>query len=111
VTYAEKIVPSETRIDWSRPAPEVHDRIRGLSPYPGAWFEVEIGGKRERIRALRSTLAEVSGAPATVLDDHLTIACGEGAVRLTQVQRAGRKTMTADEFLRGVPLGVGVTLR
>jgi methionyl-tRNA formyltransferase len=56
-------------------------------------------------------LAEVSGAPATVLDDHLTIACGEGAVRLTQVQRAGRKTMTADEFLRGVPLGVGVTLR
>ena len=92
MTYAEKIAPSETRIDWSRPAPEVHDRIRGLSPYPGAWFEVEIGGKRERIRALRSTLAEVSGAPATVLDDHLTIACGEGAVRLTEVQRAGKKT-------------------
>ena len=86
-------------------------RIRGLSPYPGAWFEVEIGGRRERIRALRPSLAEVSGAPATVLDDHLTIACGDGAVRLNEVQRAGRKTMTADEFLRGVPLRAGVTLR
>ena len=110
VTYAEKIEPGETRIDWSRPSPELHDMIRGLSPYPGAWFEIELNGRTERVRALRSTLAEISGAPGTVLDDHLTIACGEGAVRLTEVQRAGRKTMTADEFLRGVPLRAGVTL-
>ncbi|MGA7457259.1 MAG: methionyl-tRNA formyltransferase [Methyloceanibacter sp.] len=110
VTYAEKIEPGETRIDWSRPAPEVHDMIRGMSPYPGAWFEVELKGRKERVRALRSTLAEISGAPSSVLDDHLTIACGERAVRLTEVQRAGKKTMTADEFLRGVPLRAGTTL-
>lgn len=111
VTYAEKIDPGEKRIGWSRPAPEVHDRIRGLSPYPGAWFEVDINGKRERIRALRSTLVEVSGAPSTVLDEHLTIACGEGAVRLTEVQRAGKRPMTVDEFLRGVKLAPGMALR
>ena len=110
VTYAEKIGPGETRIDWSRPAPEVHDMIRGLSPYPGAWFEVGINGKGERIKALRSTLAEVSGAPGTVLDEHLTIACGEGAVRLTEVQRAGKKPMRSDNFLRGVPLHAGTKL-
>ena len=110
VTYAEKIDPAETRIDWARPAPEVHDMIRGLSPYPGAWFEVGINGKSERIKALGSTLAEVSGAPATLLDDHLTIACGEGAVRLTEIQRAGKKPMTADRFLRGVPLRAGMKL-
>jgi methionyl-tRNA formyltransferase len=110
VTYAEKIAPAETRIDWSRPAPEVHDMIRGLSPYPGAWFEIVLKGRKERVRALRSTLAEISGTPATMLDDHLTIACGEGAVRLTEVQRAGKKPMTAEEFLRGVPLGAGARL-
>jgi methionyl-tRNA formyltransferase len=107
VTYAEKIAPAETRIAWSRPAPELHDMIRGLSPYPGAWFELELNGRKERVRALRSTLAEISGAPGAVLDDHLTVACGEGAVRLTEVQRAGRKPMTAEEFLRGVKLAPG----
>lgn len=106
-TYAKKIDPAETRIDWSRPAHEVHNLIRGLSPYPGAWFEVDIGGKRERIKALRSTLIETSGTPGSVRDDHLTIACGEGAVRLIEVQRAGRRPMTAEDFLRGVPLGSG----
>ena len=110
VTYAQKIASGETRIDWSRPAPELHDMIRGLSPYPGAWFEIALQGRKERVRALRSTLAEVSGAPASVLDDHLTIACGEGAVRLTEVQRAGKKPMTADEFLRGVKLRPGTML-
>jgi methionyl-tRNA formyltransferase len=110
VTYAEKIDPAETRIDWSRSAPEVHDMIRGLSPFPGAWFELELKGRKERVRALRSTLAEVSGAPASVLDEHLTIACGEGAVRLTAVQRAGRKPMAAEEFLRGAKLRAGTTL-
>jgi methionyl-tRNA formyltransferase len=111
VTYAAKIEPAETRIDWSRPAPEVHDMIRGLSPYPGAWFEMSLNGKTERVRALRSTLAEISGTPGVLLDEHLTIACGEGAVRLTEVQRAGKKPMQADEFLRGAPLCVGSTLR
>jgi methionyl-tRNA formyltransferase len=104
VTYAEKIDPAETRIDWSRPAREVHNLIRGLSPYPGAWFEVDLNGKRERIKALRSTLAEDSGAPGALLDENLTIACGQGAVRLVEVQRAGKRPMSAEDFLRGAAL-------
>jgi methionyl-tRNA formyltransferase len=107
VTYAEKIAPSETQIDWSRPAPEVHNFIRALSPHPGAWFEMAGGGKTERVRALRSTLADISGTPGTVLDEHLTVACGEGAVRLAEVQRAGKRPMTAEDFLRGAKLGPG----
>jgi methionyl-tRNA formyltransferase len=107
VTYAGKIEPKETRIDWSRPAGEVHNRIRGLSPYPGAWFEAEIGGKRERIRALRSTLAAGGGTPGMVLDDALTVACGEGALRLTELQRAGKRPLPAADFLRGVTLPAG----
>ncbi|MBM3545188.1 MAG: methionyl-tRNA formyltransferase [Alphaproteobacteria bacterium] len=110
ISHADKIVPAETRIDWQRPAPEVHNFIRGLSPHPGAWFEVTLNGKPERIRALRSQIVEISGTPGTVLDDHLTIACGEGAVRLTQVQRAGRRPMPAGDFLRGVTLGTGTTV-
>lgn len=109
-TYAKKIDPAETRIDWSRPAPDVHNLIRGLSPFPGAWFELEINGKRELIKALRSTLVELGGTPGSVLDDHLTIACGEGAVRLTEVQRAGRRPMPADDFLRGVALRAGAAV-
>ena len=104
VTYAEKIDPAQTRIDWSRPAREVHNLIRGLSPYPGAWFEVDLNGKRERIKALRSTLAEDSGAPGALLDQNLTIACGQGAVRLVEVQRAGKRPMSAEDFLRGAAL-------
>lgn len=103
-TYASKIEASETRIDWSRPASELHNQIRGLSPHPGAWFEVELNGKRERVKVLRSTLAKGSGAPGMLLDDRLAIACGEGALRLTEVQRAGKRPMAADEFLRGVHL-------
>lgn len=101
VSYADKIEKSETRIDWSHPASEVHNRIRSLSPWPGAWFELQASGKRERIKALASTLAEGSGAPGTLLDQQLTIACGEGAVRLLRVQRSGKKPMEAEEFLRG----------
>lgn len=103
VTYAKKLDKNETRIDWSRPAPEVHNHIRGLSPFPGAWFEIERGHEKEeklRVRALRSTLAQGSGKPGTVLDG-LTIACGDGAVKLLEVQRAGAKPMKAEEFLRG----------
>ncbi|MCJ7787313.1 MAG: methionyl-tRNA formyltransferase, partial [Methyloceanibacter sp.] len=109
-TYAEKIDTSETRIDWRQPAPEAHNLIRALFPHPGAWFEVTLNGKTERVRALRSKLADVSGTPGTILDDHLTIASGDGSVRLTQVQRAGKRPMLAADFLRGVKLGTGATV-
>jgi methionyl-tRNA formyltransferase len=110
VTYAEKIDPAETRIDWSWPAREVHNLIRGLSPYPGAWFEIDLNGKPERIKALRSTLANGSGAPGLALDNKLTIACGEGAVRLVEVQRAAKRPMSADDFLRGATIAHGTVL-
>jgi methionyl-tRNA formyltransferase len=110
VNYAHKLDPAETRIDWSLAARDVHNLIRGLSPCPGAWFEVDLTGKTERIRALRATLAPGQAAPGTVLDDRLTVACGEGAVRLTEVQRAGKKPLPPEEFLRGVELRAGMTL-
>jgi len=103
VTYAEKISKEETRIDWSRPANEVHNHIRGLSPFPGAWCEINGG----RVKVLRSTMAAGSGGPGTVLDDRLAIACGSGAVRLIQVQAAGRQAMSGDDFLRGTPVKSG----
>jgi len=108
VTYAEKITNTETRIDWAKPWNEVHNHIRGLSPFPGAWFAR--GGVR--VKALRSTKGEgqinLNAVPGTALDDKLTIACGTGAVRLTQVQRAGKQPMSAEDFLRGTPLKAGV---
>jgi methionyl-tRNA formyltransferase len=104
VTYAEKISKAETRIDWSKPWQQVHNHIRGLSPFPGAWFELD----GVRVKALRSTRGDGAGAPGTALDDALTIACGDGAVRLVQVQRAGKQPMGADEFLRGTPVAKGV---
>jgi len=103
VTYAAKIGKDETRIDWRKPWREVHNHIRGLSPFPGAWFELD----RVRVKALRSTKGDGAGAPGTVLDSRLTIACGEGAVRLGQVQRAGKQPMQAEEFLRGTPVKLG----
>jgi methionyl-tRNA formyltransferase len=106
-TYASKIAPAETRIDWLRPARDVHNLIRGLSPHPGAWFELELNGRRERIKALRSSLTDGNGPPGTVLDDSLTIACGQGAVRLTEVPRAGKRPMSAQDFLRGVTIAPG----
>ncbi len=109
-TYAKKIDKSETRIVWSKPAKDVHNHIRGLSPDPGAWFEGDLGKGLERVRVLRSTLAEGSGAPGTVLDDRLTVACGEGAVRLVTAQRAGRGALAVDDFLRGTPVTVGASL-
>jgi methionyl-tRNA formyltransferase len=101
-TYAAKIDKSETRIDWSKDAAAVHNRIRGLSPDPGAWFEADLGKGPERIKVLRSTRAEGSGAPGTVLDEALAIACGSGAVRLVELQRAGKGPMKAADFLRGL---------
>ncbi|HEY9010379.1 MAG TPA: methionyl-tRNA formyltransferase [Devosia sp.] len=100
VTYARKIEKSEARIDWSRPAAEVHNHIRGLSPLPGAWFELKLNGQPTRVKALRSTLADGSGAPGTI-GENLTIACGQGAVRLVTVQREGKGAMDAATFLRG----------
>src|SRR6201999_990440 len=85
VTYAAKIDKGESRIDWDQPWQAVHDHCRGLSPFPGAWFELP-GDPPARVKVLRTTRGEGSGAPGTVLDEHLTIACREGAVRLVQVQ-------------------------
>jgi methionyl-tRNA formyltransferase len=102
VTYAEKIDKSETRIDWSRSAVEVHNHIRGLCPDPGAWFAARLGRSDERVKVLRSTRAEGGGSPGSVLDGNLTIACGSGAVRLIELQRAGRQPMKAADFLRGL---------
>jgi methionyl-tRNA formyltransferase len=110
ITYAAKIGKDDTRIGFARPAREVHNQVRGLSPAPGAWFEVETGGKRERVRALRSALAAGSGPPGTILDGALTVACGEGAVRFLELQRAGRGPMPAEAFLRGFPLAPGARL-
>ena len=114
VTYAEKIDKAEARIDWSRPAREVHNHIRGLSPFPGAWTEIGLGAQNVkgsvRVKVLRSALAEGSGAPGTVLDDGLTIACGEAAVRLVRVQRAGKGVQETDEFLRGNRVEAGAVL-
>ena len=110
VAYAAKISKEETRIDFSRPAGDVHNHIRGLSPFPGAWFELAIAGRAERIKVLGSQKVEGTGAPGTVLDDALTIACGEGAVRPTRLQRAGGKALPAAEFLRGTPIAAGTRI-
>jgi methionyl-tRNA formyltransferase len=110
VTYAKKIDKAEARIDFAAGAHEVHNLIRGLSPSPGAWFEAGIDGRRERIKVLRATFVDGSGAPGMVLDDALTIACGSGAVRLIELQRAGKKPMSAAEVLRGFPLPAGTQL-
>jgi methionyl-tRNA formyltransferase len=100
-TYANKIDKNETRIDWTKPWQSVHDHCRGLSPFPGAWCEIVSAG---RVKVLRTTKGVGGGEPGRVLDDRLTIACGEGSVRLVELQRAGRQPMSAEEFLRGTPI-------
>jgi methionyl-tRNA formyltransferase (EC 2.1.2.9) len=110
VLYAAKIDKGETRISFARDAHDVHNHVRGLAPFPGAWFEVEINGRPERVKVLGSTLAEGEGRPGEVLDEHLTVACGKGAVRLTRLQRAGGKPLATTEFLRGTPIPRGVVL-
>ena len=106
VTYAHKITPAETRIDWSRPAREVDAHIRGLSPSPGAWIEFE----GARMKALQSRLGQGAGHPGEALDDALLIACGEGAVRLLKVQKEGRGPLEAEAFLRGTAVPQGARL-
>jgi methionyl-tRNA formyltransferase len=110
VTYAPKLTKSEARLDFTRPAREVHNRVRGLSPMPGAWFETSAGGKPERIKVLKTILVDGSGGPGSVIDDALTVACGQGAVRLVALQRPGKRPMTAQEFLRGFALRPGAHL-
>lgn len=107
ITYAKKIEKAEARINWTLPAAEVHNHIRGLSPFPGAWFELDLGGRPVRVKALRSTLASGGGAPGTVIGDDLTIACGEDAVRLVSVQREGKGAMDAAAFVRGTGSLIG----
>ncbi|WP_299688816.1 methionyl-tRNA formyltransferase [uncultured Tateyamaria sp.] len=106
VTYAHKIDKAEAAIDWTQPAAHVDRQIRGLSPFPGAWFERD----GVRIKVLGATLGKGAGTPGVILDDHLTVACGTGAVRLTRLQRAGKGAQDAAEFLRGNPLPPGTRL-
>ena len=107
VTYAATIDKAEARIDFARAARDVHNHIRGLSPFPGAWFEIGDGNKRERLEILRATCVAGSGPPGTVLAADATIACAEGAIQLVEVQRAGKKPMARDSFLRGFSLRPG----
>lgn len=100
VTYAAKIDKAEARIDWSKPAHAVLRHIHGLSPFPGAWAELD----NARVKILRCELAKGAGAPGEVLDDQLTIACGDGAIRIIELQREGKGRMQAADFLRGVPV-------
>jgi methionyl-tRNA formyltransferase len=107
VTYAAKIANEDARVDWTEPAVRVHDRVRGLSPFPGAFASIDLGRGPERLEVLRTARVDGAGPAGTTLDGALTVACGEGAVRLLQVQRAGSRAMPADEFLRGVPVPAG----
>ena len=104
VTYAAKIEKAEARIDWNKPARDVLRHIHGLSPFPGAWCELAIDGEPARIKILRGEIAGGSGAPGELLDDRLTVACQQGALRILELQRAGKQPMKAEEFLRGTPL-------
>jgi methionyl-tRNA formyltransferase len=104
VTYAAKIDKAEARIDWNKPARAVLRQIHGLSPFPGAWCEMAIEGEQVRVKILRCAMADSSGAPGQLLDDRLTVACQQGALRILELQRAGKSPMKAEEFLRGTPL-------
>ena len=104
VTYAAKIDKAEARIDWTKSAREVLRHIHGLSPFPGAWFEIAVDGEPVRIKVLRCELAKGSAGPGDLLDDKLAVACGDGAIRILDLQRAGKPPMKADAFLNGTPL-------
>lgn len=107
VTYAAKIDKNEARIDWTKPARDVLRHCHGLSPFPGAWSEAEIDGQPVRIKILRCELAKGQGTPGALLDEQLTVACGDGAIRIVELQRAGKQPMSAEVFLRGTRLGPG----
>ena len=110
VVYAHKITNEEARIDWSRPAAEVARHINGLSPFPGAYFEADLGKGPERVKVLRALAHDGSGAPGTLLDAACTVACGTGAVRLLELRRAGKGGVaTGEDFLRGARLVAGAS--
>ncbi len=100
-TYARKIAKEEARIDWSLPAADIHNLIRGLAPFPGAWCEFDAGGRKERLKALRSEPTDGAGAPGTIIADDLTVTCGTGALRLVEVQRAGGRPQPGAAFRNG----------
>ena len=104
VTYAAKIEKAEARIDWNNPARAMLRHIHGLSPFPGAWCEMPIDGEPVRVKILRCAIADGSGSAGELLDDRLKVACGEGALRILELQRAGKAPMKAEDFLRGTPL-------
>jgi methionyl-tRNA formyltransferase len=108
--YAQKIEKGEARIDWRRPAQELHNLVRGLSPFPGAFFETDLGHGVERVKVLRTHVEAGEGTPGAALDDEGLIACGAGALRLLRVQRAGKGEMDFGEFARGRRLTKGVAL-
>jgi methionyl-tRNA formyltransferase len=111
ITYAGKIEKAEARIDWTRDAAEIHNRVRGLSPFPGAWFEMAAGTGAERVKVLRTKLAQGSGDAGTILGlDPLIVACGSGALSLVALQRAGKRPVAAAEFVRGARLAIGARL-
>ncbi|QPC99468.1 methionyl-tRNA formyltransferase [Qipengyuania soli] len=105
-TYAAKIDKAEARIDWSKPADEIERQVRGLAPFPGAWFE--LGG--DRVKLLRAEMAEGTGNAGEVIDERMAIACGTGAIRPVRLQRAGRPAMDLDTFLRGNAVAKGTIL-
>ena len=110
VTYAHKLTNEDGRIAWTKPAAVLHDQVRGLSPFPGAFFTADFGKGPERVKVLRTARAEGSAEPGTLLDAAGLVACGQGAVRLLQVQPAGKQPMGTDEFLRGRRLAAGAKL-
>jgi methionyl-tRNA formyltransferase len=107
VTYAAKIDKAEARIDWNKPAHAVLRHIHGLSPFPGAWCEMPSEGEQVRVKILRCQMIDRSGAPGELLDEHLAVACAQGAIRFLELQRAGKQPMKAEDFLRGTPLKAG----
>jgi methionyl-tRNA formyltransferase len=107
VTYAAKIDKAEARIDWDRPARAVLRHIHGLSPFPGAWCEMPIEGEPVRVKILRCQMTNGSGAAGELLDDRLAVACAPGAIRILELQRAGKAPMQAADFLRGTPVKAG----
>ncbi len=110
ITYAQKITKAEGRIDWGRTAEEIDRHIRGLTPWPGAWFEAEQSGKHYRIKVKKAHIAAGEGAAGEVLDNKLLVACGSGALRIEQVQRQGKSPAMAEDFLRGFALLPGLVL-
>ena len=105
-TYAAKLTREEGHLDWTRPAVELERQVRAFSPWPGAWFEHD----GNRLKVIAAEVAAGSGAPGSVLDDQLTVACGEGALRLSTVQREGRAPVEAAALLRGYPIAPGSVL-